>query len=145
MSPDVLVIGGGPAGLAAAIAARFKGFDVTVVDSAQPPIDKSCGEGVLPAGIEILRRFGVQLSPGDGASVEASFQSGYGLGLRRTRLHQLLVDRASQLGVRLLWGNHVTEPAASSSCRWLIGADGQNSAVRRAAGLDAASREFRRF
>jgi flavin-dependent dehydrogenase len=157
LSPDVLVIGCGPAGLAAAIAARIKGFDVTAVDSAQPPIDKSCGEGVLPAGVEILRRFGVQLSPGDGfpfrgirflsdgASVEASFQSGYGLGLRRTRLHQLLVDRASQLGVRLLWGNHLTDPAASSSCRWLVGADGQNSAVRRAAGLDAVSREFHRF
>src|SRR5690349_5254141 len=157
MSPDVLVIGGGPAGLAAAIAARFKGFDVTVVDSAQPPIDKSCGEGILPAGVEILRRFGVQLSTGDGfplrgirclsdgASVEANVQPGSGLGLRRTRLHQLLVDRGSERGVRLLWGNLVTGPAAFSSCRWLVGADGQNSRVRRAAGLDAASRELRRF
>jgi flavin-dependent dehydrogenase len=157
LSPDVLVIGGGPAGLAAAIAARFKGFDVTVVDAARPPIDRSCGEGILPAGVEMLRRFGIQLSRsdgfplrgirflGDGASVEASFQSGSGLGLRRTRLHQLLVDRASEIGVRLLWGTHVMDPAAYSSCRWLVGADGQNSGVRRAAGLDAASREFRRF
>jgi 2-polyprenyl-6-methoxyphenol hydroxylase-like FAD-dependent oxidoreductase len=91
------VIGGGPAGLAAAIAARFKGFDVTVVDAARPPIDKSRGEGVLPAGVEILRRFGVHLCAGDGfpfggirflgdgISVEASFQAGSGLGLRRRR------------------------------------------------------------
>jgi len=35
----------GPAGLAAAIAARMKGFDVTVADGAKPPIDKACGEG----------------------------------------------------------------------------------------------------
>ena len=157
MSPDILVIGGGPAGLAAAIAARFKGFDVTVVDAARPPIDKSCGEGISPAGVEILRRFGVQLSTadgfpvrgirfvGDGASVEAGFPSGSGLGLRRTRLHQILVGRASELGVRLLWNTPVTHPAAFSSCRWVVGADGQNSGVRRAAGLDAASREFRRF
>ena len=151
------MIGGGPAGLAAAIAARFKGFDVTVVDAALPPIDKSCGEGILPAGVEILRRFGVQLSNGDGfllrgirflsdgASVEAGFQSGFGMGLRRTRLHQILVDRASELGVRLLWGTPVTHPAAFPSCRWIVGADGQNSGVRHAAGLDAASREFGRF
>jgi menaquinone-9 beta-reductase len=157
LSPDILVIGGGPAGLAAAIAARLKGFDVTVVDAARPPIDKSCGEGILPAGVEILRRFGVQLSAGDGfplrgirflgdgASVEAGFQSGSGLGLRRIRLHQILVDRASELGVRLLWSTPVAHPAAFSSCRWIIGADGQNSGVRHAAGLDAASREFHRF
>ncbi len=157
MSADILVIGGGPAGLAAAIAARFKGFDVTVVDAARPPVDKSCGEGILPGGVEILRRFGVRLSTGDGfplqgvrflsdgASVEARFQSGSGLGLRRTRLHQILVDRASELGVRLCWGTHVIHPATFSSCRWIVGADGQNSSVRHAAGLDAASREFRRF
>ena len=35
---DVLVIGGGPAGLAAAIAARLKGFDVTVVDASRPQL-----------------------------------------------------------------------------------------------------------
>jgi flavin-dependent dehydrogenase len=157
VSPDILVIGGGPAGLAAAIAARSKGFDVTVVDAAQPPIDKSCGEGILPAGVEILRRFGIQLSTGDGfplrgirflgdgACVEAGFQSGCGLGLRRTRLHQILVGRASELGVRLLWGTRVIHPAEFSSCRWIVGADGQNSGVRHAAGLDARTRDFRRF
>jgi flavin-dependent dehydrogenase len=157
LSPDILVIGGGPAGLAAAIAARIKGFDVTVVDAARPPIDKSCGEGILPAGVEILRRFGVHLSSSDGfplrgirflsdgASVEAGFQSGSGLGVRRTRLHQILVGRASELGVRMLWGAPVMHPDAFPSCRWIVGADGQNSSVRRATGLDAASREFRRF
>ena len=40
---DVFVIGGGPAGLATAIAARQRGFDVVVADGAQPPIDKPCG------------------------------------------------------------------------------------------------------
>src|SRR6267378_2491580 len=43
---EILVIGGGPAGLAAAIAARKKGFEVTVADGAKPPIDKACGEGL---------------------------------------------------------------------------------------------------
>ncbi len=154
---DVLVVGGGPAGLAAAIAARRKGFGVTVVDAACPPIDKACGEGVLPAGVNVLRALGVQVSSGDGiplrgvrflagnASVEAAFPDGTGLALRRTRLHQLLAARASGLGVRLLWGRPITFPSELVSAGWVIGADGHNSRVRRAAGLDAASREYRRF
>lgn len=154
---DVLVIGGGPAGLAAAIAARLKGFEVVVADAARPPIDKACGEGLLPAGAGVLQRLGVQISRddafplqgirfvGDGASVEASFQSAFGLGMRRTRLHRILAQRASELGVRLLWGTRVADASEHWSRHWIVGADGQNSRVRHAAGLDAASRESSRF
>lgn len=157
MQTGVLVIGGGPAGLAAAIAARSKGFDVTVVDASRPPIDKACGEGVLPAGVEVLRRLGVRVSSddgfalrgirfvGDGASVEAKFQSACGLALRRTRLQQILAAHASKLGVRLLWGTRVTHASEVSSFRWIVGADGLNSRVRHAAGLDAASWQSLRF
>jgi menaquinone-9 beta-reductase len=154
---DVLVIGGGPAGLATAIASRLKGFDVTVADAARPPIDKACGEGILPAGVAVLHRLGVRPSDDDalplrgirfldgGASVEARFQFGPGLALRRTRLHQILASRASELGVRLLWGTRLDDASKLPSCRWLVGADGQNSCVRRSAGLDAANWEFLRF
>jgi len=56
---EVFVVGGGPAGLAAAIAARQRGFEVVVADSAQPPIDKACGEGLMPDGVAALARLGV--------------------------------------------------------------------------------------
>jgi len=42
-STDVFVVGGGPAGLALAIAARQRGLSVVVADGANPPIDKTCG------------------------------------------------------------------------------------------------------
>lgn len=60
---DIFVVGGGPAGLAAAIAARLKGFDVVVADAAEPPIDKACGEGLMPDSLDALLRLGVAIDP----------------------------------------------------------------------------------
>ena len=60
-STDVFVIGGGPAGLAAAIAARQQGFRVIVADGAQMPIDKPCGEGLMPDGVAALQELGICL------------------------------------------------------------------------------------
>src|SRR3982751_1543555 len=154
-TPDVLVVGGGPAGLAAAIAARQRGFDVLVADPAPPPIDKACGEGIMPDGIEAARALGLELeSAGEpfrgirftaaGRSVTAGFPRGCGIGLRRTVLHQIMVDRARALGVRTAWGTRITDPGAMGA-RWIVGADGGQSAVRRWAGLDASDRNSRRY
>ena len=164
MTADVLVIGGGPAGLAAAIAARQGGFDVTLVDHAVPPIDKACGEGVMPDGIAAARRLGFELASGSGypfrgirfchgnQSVESVFPVGVGLGIRRTTLHRLMVDRATEVGVRMVWGarvgfcgDRVTLNETVVPARWIVGADGGQSAVRAWAGLDASKRNSRRF
>src|SRR5712664_1435352 len=116
----VLVIGGGPAGLAAAIAARMRGFDVTVADGARPPIDKACGEGLMPETLAALQELGVGTDASDGvalrgirfleadAHAEAFFPGNHGIGLRRTVLHQKLIDRARDLDVRFLWETPVT-------------------------------------
>jgi flavin-dependent dehydrogenase len=162
---DIFIVGGGPAGLAAAIATRLKGFEVVVADGAQPPIDKACGEGLMPDSFSALRRLGVQLDLdqsftfrgirylGAGVSVEASFPSGTGVATRRSQLHQAMIDRAVELGVLLRWGTRVTSVSADGvsldsqtvRCRWMIGADGENSRVRRWAGLDGARHESHRF
>lgn len=153
---DVLVIGGGPAGLAAALACRQKGFEVLVADCARPLIDKACGEGLMPDGLAALSRLGVDLPSscsmpfrgirfvGEGHRVESSFPTGSGLGIRRTALHGVLVDRAAQWGVSFLWEAHVTGlwhagawiNGQAVQARWIVGADGQHSSVRRWAGLD---------
>ena len=58
---DVVVAGAGPAGLAAAIHAAKAGLSVLVVDPhAGRPIDKACGEGVMPGGVEALERIGIR-------------------------------------------------------------------------------------
>ena len=154
MHSDVLVVGGGPAGLAAAIAARAKGLRVTLVDSRRPPIDKPCGEGLLPEAAEALRSLNVDFDSrrnfaftgirfSDAAScVSAQFDGASGYGIRRTVLHRLLVERAEAVGVTLLWGAHAR--TQNSFCaevdgrriffRWLIAADGLNSRIRGQAG-----------
>mgnify|MGYP000355581156 CR=1 FL=1 len=64
--PDLLIVGGGPAGLATAIAARLAGLTATVLDRSRPPIDKPCGEGLMPAGVARLEALGVRLAEGAG-------------------------------------------------------------------------------
>ncbi|HLZ92426.1 MAG TPA: NAD(P)/FAD-dependent oxidoreductase [Candidatus Acidoferrum sp.] len=154
---DVFVIGGGPVGLAVAIAARQKGFEVVVADSAEPPIDKACGEGLMPDTVSALRTLGVPLTPaqgfafrgirfvGEDARVDANFPSGQGIGLRRPVLHQKMIERAEKLGITLCWKTPVTGISAEGvlaggrtiSARWMVGADGIRSRVRRWCGLES--------
>ncbi len=162
---DVFIVGGGPAGLAAAIAARSKGLRATVADCRRLPIDKTCGEGLMPEAVRSLAALGVAIDPqrvfpfrgirflDADTFVDASFPSGQGLGVRRTALHESLVQRAEDVGVSFEWGARVeglcdggiVVDGSRRSCRWVIGADGGDSRVRRWAGLDAVRHNRRRF
>src|ERR1700742_1417844 len=74
---DVLIVGGGPAGLAAAIALRQKGLDVLVADALRPPIDKACGEGLMPDARKDLAALGIQVTAEVGAPFDGiAFLSG---------------------------------------------------------------------
>lgn len=161
---DVVVVGGGPAGLASAIAARRQGLHVAVLDCAEPAIDKACGEGLLPDSRAALRELGVTLEAagcvfrgirfiGDDYTAAAVFPGEPGLGVRRLALHRALVARAEEAGVALHWRSREIELAPGGvrhsgglvRSRWVIGADGQNSRIRQAAGLAATRREERRY
>jgi len=163
---DIFVAGGGPAGLAAAIAARRRGFRVALADPGHPPIDKACGEGLLPDGVAALEELGVSLGPADAVpfngirfvesplAAEARFPSRSAVGVRRTALHRVLVDAAERAGVHLQWGTPVTAigphvvmlgGGKAVRCRWIIGADGETSRVRSWAGIDSPTAPLRRF
>lgn len=170
MNQDLLVIGGGPAGLATALRARLAGFDVTVLERFQPSLDKACGEGLMPDATAHLRDLGVKLGPGEGSPfrgiryvdgdvvAEGIFPGQGGLGARRLHLHQALVRRAEETGVRLLWGvgarGLVREGSGYSGvetdqgviqARWIVGADGLLSKVRRWADLEKGPGPLHRF
>lgn len=159
---SVLVVGGGPVGLAAAIEARLAGLEVTVVEQRDGVIDKACGEGLMPGAVPLLAELGVPLTghPLRGVSyrngrtrVDHEFESGTGMGVRRTVLHEAMRARAVELGTRFVHAR-VTElgqsergvEAAGITADWMFACDGLHSTVARLAGLAlAAPRSRRRY
>lgn len=154
---DLLVVGGGPAGLATAIAARQAGLQVLVLEPQPGVIDKACGEGLMPGGVAALARLGVVGLDGrpfvgiryiDGERVaQGTFGHGPGLGVRRTTLHAALRARALALGVEVETarveavedlGDRVR--AGGHEARWLVAADGLRSPIRAALGLGRPAR-----
>ncbi len=158
---DVLVAGGGPAGLATAIRAAMIGMEAVVVEPRATPVDKACGEGVMPGGVAALAAMGVTVPGhplrgihylGGGREARAPFHRATGQGVRRTLLHEALARRAAELGVKTITGRvtEVTQDgqgvrAAGLEARWLVAADGLHSPLRRSLGLDLPARGVRRY
>lgn len=169
MTADLVIVGGGPAGLAAAIVAAERGLEAVVVERRAPPLDKPCGEGLMPGAVRALAAMqvdvpawgrtpfvGVRYLDGD-VVAEGRFPGDPGWGVRRTALVAGMTARARQLGVTLRYGVAVrawhrasdgVELATADGAlraRLLVGADGLRSAVRRDAGLERTPRGRRRF
>jgi flavin-dependent dehydrogenase len=108
---DVAIAGAGPAGAATALLAAARGLRVAIFDRARFPRDKPCGEGLMPSGVPVLRRLGVEsqlnaagmpvlagiafgLVGGEPHSVRFPIAGAErGLGVRRVRLDALLAER----------------------------------------------------
>lgn len=149
---DILVVGGGPGGLATALYACTQGLSVIIAEPRDSPIDKACGEGLMPGGLEVLTGLGVDPAgmPFRGIAyvngdrrTEALFRNGPGRGVRRTTLHAALAARAKELDtewvpmkVTTVSQDAAGVTAAGVRARYLVGADGLHSAVRRAVGID---------
>ncbi|WP_309058579.1 NAD(P)/FAD-dependent oxidoreductase [Streptomyces sp.] len=160
---DLLIAGGGPAGLATALHAVRAGLDVVVAEPRRAPVDKACGEGLMPGAVRALTALGLEVSgrPITGIRyvqgprrVQAAFRNGPGLGARRTGLHGALHRAVVDAGVPVLPlrvgevrqdATGVTVPGAGLRARWLVAADGLHSSVRRSLGLEVKSSAVPRY
>ncbi|GGX07688.1 NAD(P)/FAD-dependent oxidoreductase [Streptomyces lomondensis] len=157
-SHDLLVVGGGPAGLATALHAARAGLDTVIAEPRRAPVDKACGEGLMPGAVRALTALGLEI-PGHPITgiryiqgrrqVQAAFRHGPGLGARRTHLHSALHRAVLDAGVPVLPlrveevrqdTTGVTLPGTGLRARWLVAADGLHSSVRRTLGLEVKTR-----
>lgn len=158
---DLLVIGGGPCGLATALYAAEAGLEVSVWDKRAGAIDKACGEGLMPGAVTALTRLGVHPEGADlrgirylagRRSVSAPFGAGPGRGVRRTALHTALRATVGDRGVVVeqRTADDVRPEDGSvlvngERFRFVVAADGLHSPTRRRLGLDGRPSRLRRF
>lgn len=158
---DIVVVGGGPVGLAASLYAARAGLSCIVVEPRVGSIDKACGEGLMPGGLAALLDLGVD-PPGhdlrgiryldEHRSVVTDFRAGPGRGVRRLALHESLRSAAACAGVGSRTGSVVGidsddtgvtvhtsaergSSAASLRAGHVIAADGLHSTMRRLLGV----------
>lgn len=172
MTGRVVVVGAGPAGLAAAIQLARRGLAVTVLERESAPPDKACGEGLMPSGLVQLTELGVRERLGaeschplrgvryvqeDGSSATGRLPAPGGLGIRRTALTRALADAATAAGARIDWNCSLRDHHCGRAevrlgtsngplrADLLVAADGLHSPVRSRAKLRRGPGDDRRF
>lgn len=161
---DVLVVGAGPGGSAAAYHLARHGVDVLAIDRARFPREKVCGDGLTPRGVRAIHRMGVDAAePGfvriDGLRVYGptvvlnlpwpKLESLPDFGVVRTRhdLDHLLVQRAVKAGATVWEGTEAAAPIVDDG--WVVGArihrEGQEEETVRARYVLASDGAASRF
>ena len=151
---DVLVIGAGPAGSAAAVSLAQSGYTVALIDKQNFPRDKLCGDFINPINWPILVELGVAAAirrmphqkvtafrittcSGEDAVVplvSSDAAGSCGMGMRRSSFDHVLQKQAAHDGVAVLANCHVRELTRQSS-RWLVQIHSANGPEQLAAAI----------
>lgn len=159
---DVIIVGAGPAGASLAVALGRRGLDVELYERATFPRDKPCGEGLLPAGVRVLRSLGLDAAVageplrgvrhhvGDG-SVRSGFGGAdgslpaFGLGQKRLHLDATLWAAAARTPrVRAWQGVRVDELVTEQGRVTGVAIDGERRRARLVVAADGSGSGLRR-
>jgi len=155
---DVIVVGAGPAGSAAAYHLATAGLDVLLLEKTSFPREKVCGDGLTPRAVKALTAMGIPVEPGDGwlinkglriiggggrielAWPDLSSFPGYGTVRTRTDFDELLARHAQKAGVRLLENITVTGLTIDERTGLVTGVTAREAAAPRAEGAGRTSK-----
>ena len=169
---EVVVVGGGPAGLSAALICARRGLDTTIVEKRTFPVIKACGEGLMPGGVDALKHLvpqelinkmeyqkfsGIRYIAPNGECTSGYFGKGDGWGIERSELSKLLSQAAEQEPKIKILENTVATLKGSPEQpivhfnhqtlrpNLLIAADGLHSPIRSWAGLNGLPSKLKRW
>ena len=155
---DVIVVGAGPAGSAAAYHLATAGLDVLLLEKTSFPREKVCGDGLTPRAVKALTAMGIPVEPGNGwllnkglriiggggrielAWPDLSSFPGYGTVRTRTDFDELLARHAQKAGVRLLENIAVTGLTTDERTGLVTGVTAREAAAPPAEGAGRASK-----
>ncbi|MCR6492335.1 geranylgeranyl reductase family protein [Cellulomonas sp. P24] len=136
---DVIVVGAGPAGSAAAYYCASAGLNVLLLDKAAFPRDKVCGDGLTPRAVKELVAMGLPIREEDGwirnAGLrviggghrlelpwpELSSYPSFGLAKTRMTFDHLLAEHARAAGAKLIERTNVTGPLVDDRTGRVVG------------------------
>jgi geranylgeranyl reductase family protein len=160
---DVIIVGAGPAGSAAAYHLAGAGLDVLLLEKAAFPREKVCGDGLTPRGTKQLIAMGIDVSPeagwirnkglrirGAGHVLELDWPDlashpNYGLTRSRLDFDEMLARQAVKAGARLRERTNVTAPILDERTGHIVGVTARpvDDQGRRLPGSDGQDLEFR--
>lgn len=158
---DGIIIGGGIAGLSAALYAHRAGLKVLIFEPQPAPIDKACGEGLMPPAVKLLQELNVPIYGTAFKGITyvhpfgrtlANFSGHVGYGIRRWRLHESLQQEITRLNIPVIaaavhtiaqYQDHVA--VGSYRARYALLCDGLRSRLRKKLGFTVQRKLTPRF
>ncbi|MBO0813312.1 MAG: geranylgeranyl reductase family protein [Microlunatus sp.] len=128
ITSDVIVVGAGPAGSAAATYLARSGLHVSLLEKTKFPREKVCGDGLTPRGTKQLIKLGIDISTTNGWAHQRGLRfwaggrhwdldwpdlvdyPGFGVTRQRADFDQILAENAVASGAKLYELANVTEP-----------------------------------
>ena len=142
---DVVVVGAGPGGSATAHLLSARGLDVLLLDRAEFPRDKTCGDGLTPRALRVLEAMDLldnvrglgcairayEVVAPNGRATTAPIRGAHqALVVARLTLDHLIVQRAIKSGAQFLSGANVSGVEATDSGVRIVVGDGRTFLAR---------------